>query len=214
MLQKVEIFIALLVAAFCAYYAHVMISHKAMYIFLCFVAGAIMASAALLKKFRFHAVDVLACFLLTMIIWFVSPSTLEGFEGRKKRAKQSPAAEDDDEDEDDMEDGEAEARKVPSKDSKKEDFGESHVDLGSTFLKAYSKLKPDQVENMRKDTKELMETQKALMGTLSSMGPAVQQGVELIENFKKYFGGAGGGVGGLAGLGGMGLQGAPVAQLA
>lgn len=221
MLQKVEILIALLVSAFCAYYAHAMISHKAMYIFLCFLAAAVTASAVLLKRFRFHAVDALACFLLTMIIWFVSPGSLEGFEGRtKKRAKQTAAGSElDDEDEEDMdgtqEDMEAESREKPKAGAKKEDFGEAHVDLGSTFLKAYSKLKPDQVEGMKRDTKELMDTQKALMTTLSSMGPAVQQGVELIENFKKYFGASGGPGGGLAGgLGGMGLQGAPVAQMA
>lgn len=66
-----------------------------------------------------------------------------------------------------------------------------HMDLGSTFLKAYNKLDPAQISSMKDDTKELMETQKQLMETLKGMGPAVTQGVDLINTFKTYFGKAG-----------------------
>lgn len=195
MLNLIESVIALLVSAFCSYYLYAMINPRAMYVFLSLLGLAILGSVALLRRYRFHSIDALACFMLTMIVWMVSPASIEGFKGKKK-GKQTPKPQDDDEDEE--EDGldmESESRKNPTKGSKKEDFGEAHVDLGSTFLKAYSKLNPDQVGNMRKDTKELMETQKQLMDTLTNMGPAVQQGVELIENFKKYFsGGVGGGL--------------------
>jgi hypothetical protein len=65
-----------------------------------------------------------------------------------------------------------------------------HLDVGSTILHAYRKLNPEQVMQMRKDTQELMETQKNLIETLSSLGPQVQQGVELMDTFKGMFGGA------------------------
>jgi hypothetical protein len=42
---------------------------------------------------------------------------------------------------------------------------------------------------MRDDTKELMETQKQLVETLSSLGPQVQQGAELVKSFQGMFGG-------------------------
>ena len=63
-----------------------------------------------------------------------------------------------------------------------------HLDVGSTLLHAYRKLNPEQVMQMRKDTQELMETQKQLIETLSSLGPQVQQGVELMDTFKGMFG--------------------------
>lgn len=64
-----------------------------------------------------------------------------------------------------------------------------HLDAGTTILHAYRKLDPEQVVQMRKDTQELMETQKQLIETLAGLGPQVQQGAELIETFKKTFGG-------------------------
>ena len=42
---------------------------------------------------------------------------------------------------------------------------------------------------MRDDTKELMETQQQLMETLSSLGPQVKQGAELVKSFQGMFGG-------------------------
>jgi hypothetical protein len=64
-----------------------------------------------------------------------------------------------------------------------------HLDAGTTILHAYRKLDPEQVVQMRKDTQDLMETQKQLIETLAGLGPQVQQGAELIETFKKTFGG-------------------------
>lgn len=66
---------------------------------------------------------------------------------------------------------------------------EPHIDMGSTILKAYSKMKPEQVSQMRDDTRELMETQQQLIQTLSMLGPQVQQGAELIKTFQGMFGG-------------------------
>ena len=77
----------------------------------------------------------------------------------------------------------------PHSDSKSAKIEDSHLDAGTTVLHAFQKLNPEQVLQMRDDTKELMETQKQLVETLSSLGPQVQQGAELVESFKGMFGG-------------------------
>jgi hypothetical protein len=66
---------------------------------------------------------------------------------------------------------------------------EHHLDAGTTILHAFQKLNPEQVLQMRDDTKELMATQKQLVETLSSLGPQVKQGAELVESFKSMFSG-------------------------
>jgi len=77
----------------------------------------------------------------------------------------------------------------PHSDSKSSKIEDSHLDAGTTVLHAFQKLNPEQVLQMRDDTKELMETQKQLVETLSSLGPQVQQGAELIKSFQGMFGG-------------------------
>jgi hypothetical protein len=69
-----------------------------------------------------------------------------------------------------------------------ENFDDAHVDLGTTFLKSYQRLNPEQIASMKADTRELMETQKELMTVMKDMGPAVEQGLNLVQNFKTYFG--------------------------
>ena len=69
---------------------------------------------------------------------------------------------------------------------------EAHLDAGTTILHAFQKLKPDQVLQMRNDTKELMETQKQLVETLSALGPQVKQGAELVNSFSTMFSGVAG----------------------
>jgi hypothetical protein len=63
-----------------------------------------------------------------------------------------------------------------------------HVDVGTTILHAYRNLTPEQLGGMRRDTKELMELQKELMGSLSEMKPAIEQGAELLKTFGTFFG--------------------------
>jgi NAD(P) transhydrogenase subunit alpha len=77
----------------------------------------------------------------------------------------------------------------PHSDSKSSKIEDSHLDAGTTVLHAFQNLNPEQVLQMRDDTKELMETHKQLVETLSSLGPQVQQGAELVESFKGMFGG-------------------------
>jgi hypothetical protein len=77
-----------------------------------------------------------------------------------------------------------------SKSEKTEDNTmDAHIDAGTTVLHAFQKLNPEQVLQMRDDTKELMETQQQLMETLSSLGPQVKQGAELVKSFQGMFGG-------------------------
>lgn len=71
----------------------------------------------------------------------------------------------------------------------KEEEPEAHMDMGSTLIQAYKKLKPVQVQQMQADTKELMATQRELMETLSTLAPQVQQGAELVKSFQGMFGG-------------------------
>lgn len=63
-----------------------------------------------------------------------------------------------------------------------------HVDIGTTILHAYRNLSPEQIGGMRRDTRELLELQKELMGSLSEMKPAIEQGAELLKTFSTFFG--------------------------
>jgi len=63
-----------------------------------------------------------------------------------------------------------------------------HLDAGTTFMNAYKSLKPDQIASMSKDTQELMQTQKQLMGTLATLKPLITDGKEMMEMFQGYFG--------------------------
>ena len=74
--------------------------------------------------------------------------------------------------------------KMPSEDDD-EDY---HLDAGTTFMNAYKSLKPDQIASMSKDTQELMQTQKQLMGTLATLEPLIQDGKQMMEMFQGYFG--------------------------
>lgn len=63
-----------------------------------------------------------------------------------------------------------------------------HLDAGTTFMNAYKSLKPDQIASMSKDTQELMQTQKQLMGTLATLKPLITDGKQMMEMFQGYFG--------------------------
>lgn len=71
----------------------------------------------------------------------------------------------------------------------KEEPTDAHIDAGTTILHAFQKLKPEQVLQMREDTKELMETQRQLVDTLASLGPQIKQGADLMHSFQDMFGG-------------------------
>jgi hypothetical protein len=69
-----------------------------------------------------------------------------------------------------------------------EDDSEFHLDAGTTFMNAYKALKPDQIASMTKDTQELMQTQRQLMSTLSTLKPLIQDGKQMMDMFQSYFG--------------------------
>lgn len=77
-------------------------------------------------------------------------------------------------------------KKAPSPAPPKTD--DPHVDVGTTILHAYRNLSPEQIGGMRKDTRELLELQKELMGSLGEMKPAIEQGAELLKTFSTFFG--------------------------
>jgi hypothetical protein len=65
------------------------------------------------------------------------------------------------------------------------------LDSGSTLLKAMETFKPEQITAMTSDTKQLLETQKNLMGMLNQMRPVLADGKELLQTFTGMFGGGG-----------------------
>jgi hypothetical protein len=66
--------------------------------------------------------------------------------------------------------------------------GGAHIDVGTTLMNALNGLKPDQVKQMTEDTRKLLETQKSLMGMLSTMKPMLNDGKQLMETFGEMFG--------------------------
>ena len=63
-----------------------------------------------------------------------------------------------------------------------------HIDAASTLVKAINSLNPEQINAMSKDTQQLIETQKSLMGMLSNMKPMLNDGKELMNTFHQMFG--------------------------
>ena len=101
--------------------------------------------------------------LIVGLIAAITGKTFEGFEDEKKEKEKEPEA-------------------APPK------TDDPHVDIGTTILHAYRNLSPEQIGGMRRDTKELMGLQKELMGSLSEMKPAIEQGAELLKTFSQFFG--------------------------
>ena len=85
---------------------------------------------------------------------------------KKKKSKTKEQKKDEDEDEDDEKD---------------------HIDIGSTFMKAYKSLTPDAIEGMSKDTRSLINTQKKLVSTIEHLGPTLKEGKKVLDTFKNYF---------------------------
>uniref|UniRef100_A0A6C0KEI6 Uncharacterized protein n=1 Tax=viral metagenome TaxID=1070528 RepID=A0A6C0KEI6_9ZZZZ len=113
-----------------------------------------------------HTTSVIAGLVGIYVICQITKNTYEGFEEEeedKPKKKESPEP-------------------APPK------TDDPHVDVGTTILHAYRNLSPEQIGGMRRDTKELMGLQKELMGSLSEMKPAIEQGAELLKTFSQFFG--------------------------
>jgi len=115
-----------------------------------------------------HTVSVIAGLVGIYVICQITKNTYEGFE--------------DGEDEDKPKSKKESPEPAPPK------TDDPHVDIGTTILHAYRNLTPEQIGGMRRDTKELMGLQKELMGSLSEMKPAIEQGAELLKTFSQFFG--------------------------
>lgn len=112
-----------------------------------------------------HLMSVVTGIIVLLVISNLTATTWEGFEDEvpKEEKEKNPAP-------------------APPKTS------DPHVDVGTTILHAYRNLTPEQIGGMRRDTRELLELQKELMGSLSEMKPAIEQGAELLKTFSTFFG--------------------------
>lgn len=128
------------------------------YVFMWTVVGYLLTYNSLFKTSRVLA--VIAGIVLTLIV-LMHPHRLvfEGFENEEESKEPEPTGK-----------------------------TTAHVDLGRSILHAYRNLTPEQIGGMKRDTKELMELQKELMGTLAEMKPAIEQGAELLGTFSQFFG--------------------------
>jgi hypothetical protein len=70
----------------------------------------------------------------------------------------------------------------------KEDKGGFFIDQGTTLMNALNGLKPEQIKAMTADTKQLLETQKSLMGMLDSLAPMMKESGSLLNMFQNMFG--------------------------
>ena len=120
---------------------------------------------------------ILAIATVIMVVLISGQTLREGYENPTKA--------------DDAKKNEPEAHSTTKskEDQIKDENLDAHIDAGTTILHAFQKLKPEQVLQMREDTKELMETQKQLVETLASLGPQIKQGADLMHSFQDMFGG-------------------------
>jgi hypothetical protein len=116
-----------------------------------------------------HTVSVLAGIVGLYLICMITKRSWEGFENEKKS-------------------DEKEETTKSSPDPAPPKTSDPHVDIGTTILHASRNLSPEQIGGMRRDTRELMELQKELMGSLGEMKPAIEQGAELLKTFSTFFG--------------------------
>ena len=121
-----------------------------------------------------HTLSVLIGLVLVYLISMVTKRTYEGFDDKEEKEEKHEKGKGNSKDDD------------PAPAPPKTD--DPHVDVGTTILHAYRNLSPEQIGGMRRDTKELMGLQKELMGSLSDMKPAIEQGAELLKTFSQFFG--------------------------
>jgi len=153
-------------------------------------------------------VSLLSGAIVGLVAVYYSRST-EGFEDAKKEEVEEEFENEDEEDEKAEKKAEKPKKKKktpPPNNSDRAEFltlgkkykipsegddAEFHLDAGTTFMNAYKSLKPDQLASMTKDTQELMQTQKQLMGTLQTLKPLITDGKEMMDMFQSYFGSGG-----------------------
>lgn len=70
----------------------------------------------------------------------------------------------------------------------KDEKGGFFIDQGTTLMNALNGLKPEQINAMTNDTKQLIDTQKSLMGMLNTLAPMMKEGSNLLTMFNGMFG--------------------------
>lgn len=110
--------------------------------------------------------------------------TIEGYEDVKKEKDENPAPAE--------EEGFKKAKEMPTAFKLGEIPSQAkngpHIDAASTLVKAINSLDPEQIKAMSKDTQQLIDTQKSLMGMLGNMKPMLNDGKELMDTFQQMFG--------------------------
>ena len=66
-------------------------------------------------------------------------------------------------------------------------MGGSKINSKESFKTILKSLKSSELSSLNNDTKTLIDTQKQLMETLQSMGPALKEGKSILDTFKNYF---------------------------
>ena len=79
------------------------------------------------------------------------------------------------------------ADKADDNDDEFEPKNDNKVDHKNSYLELFKSLKPDEINSLNTDTQELIKTQKQLIETLQSMGPALKEGKTILDTFKNYF---------------------------
>ena len=206
MMKSFQSFDKLSNAKIVMYYAYAIFAISILYIFYCgqlATVGLALGSTLIIYAVTGGALSVslISGSLIGLVAIYYSRLVKEGFED----ANTTMATEEETEEGFDEEPPKKKAKKAPAPDNserkelfelgkkyklpKESDDSEFHLDAGTTFLNAYKSLKPDQIAAMTKDTQELMETQKQLMGTLQTLKPLISDGKNMMEMFQSYFGG-------------------------
>lgn len=68
-----------------------------------------------------------------------------------------------------------------------EPASEHKIDQKNSYLELFKSLKPEEVSSLNTDTQQLIQTQRQLIETLQSMGPALKEGKTILDTFKNYF---------------------------
>jgi len=68
-----------------------------------------------------------------------------------------------------------------------EPASEHKIDQKNSYLELFKTLKPEEIGSLNTDTQQLIQTQRQLIETLQSMGPALKEGKTILDTFKNYF---------------------------
>tara|TARA_Y100000389_G_C17468996_1_gene528509 strand:- start:4550 stop:5176 length:627 start_codon:yes stop_codon:yes gene_type:complete len=157
-----------------------------------FVFVGVMMALYVLEQPNYICVGIPGIIVCLMVLM-----TVENFENKESSSKKiKDLLESDNENKnEETDDAEKENVKITESDDKTEedddnedddedDYETPSIDIGKTFRDAYANLNPKQINDMTKDTKELVKTQTNLIATLQNLEPVVKQGISLLDKFQ------------------------------